>query len=172
MPLLIVTAAYGAIANKGKNMAKYIPSGTIVVVGLENYGYSFLEDCKAFCVKMLGDLNSETVMQIYHECVSQIIYHYTDDSRTFLLNVLELPNFKTITYTEAPLDLETIKWFKGRVRLFAIVIYNLISSQVQMQLMSTFYTLESSTTTMLLLKRYDNGYMVTDIISGDAPYDL
>lgn len=136
-------------------MTTYLPSGAYIIVGLDQFGYQFYNDCRTFCQRAGQSDSPETVLQIFHECISQIMHFYTEDPGEFLLNSLSIPNFKLITYTEKELDISLINWFKGQVRLFAISLYNQMAKSIPKQPIESFYSLEAVSVTMVGLKRYN-----------------
>lgn len=133
----------------------FLPSGSYIIIGLEQLGYRLHADCREFSRRANQSISEETVMQIYVEVISQIMSIYDEDPNAFLINILSVPNFKTITYTENSIDLEVIQWFKGQVRIFAVGLYNQIARSVPNQVLKSFYSLEFATITMVGLKRYN-----------------
>lgn len=152
-------------------LPRQIAAGTIILIGLEQHGYRLLNACRDFCAETLGDINSETVMNIYRECVSQVIHQYDNSSHQFLENILVLPNFKTITYTEKDIAYPVIQKFRGEVRLFAVAVFNLLEVSVPSQVLPSFYTLENCTATLLMLKRFPVNHHVNYTPTPPSPYE-
>lgn len=133
----------------------FLPSGAYIIVGLDQFGYKFYNECRTFC-QLAGQSDSaETVLQIFHECISQIMHIYSEDPGEFLLSLLSVPNFKLITYTEKEISMELLALFKGQVRIFAINLYNQMAKSIPKQPIESFYTLEAASVTMIGLKRYN-----------------
>lgn len=134
-----------------------VPVGSLVIVGLEQNGYRLYGAISDYCTSMGYDTSDKTIMAIYHEIVSQVVYNYSDNPSEYLTNLTILPTFTLIQYGQAEPSLEIKTTLSRKVQAFGAVLYNAILSIVPPQILGSYYSLEVVSVTLLGLRRYNHG---------------
>lgn len=137
-------------------MARYI-------IDLNPAGYRFYNECRAFCQSIGQKSDDATVLHVFRECVSQIIFSYREDLEESLSNVYMSLTWSTILFIdENSVDItEQKKLFKDNFILFALHVFNAIHNNPHVEKLGpgSHYLMEQATVTLLTLATYiDSSY--------------
>lgn len=131
------------------------------VIGLEQMGYTLLNEIRIFSEKIGQPTTEEVTFNIYKELMAQIISTYSSREAEVAMAVSSLPIWPTILYVEDQHAFFDIKReFAARVRLFALALTALLRRNIPEDPGLRYtYLMEAATVTMVIVNVYlDSNY--------------
>lgn len=140
------------------------------VIGLEHDGYQLKNDIVFYVQATKQPSDGEHIVAIYNEIISQIIHACTPNLDDFSLNILQLPAYSTINFTDDEIPFDVIRSFGAKVRAFAIRLWGMIYPKMQERFdqVPFHFVMESVTETYLVLAAYPE-HIVQDSEIHDKP---
>ena len=129
------------------------------VIGLEHDGHRLRNDIVGYIQESRQPNDQEHLEAIYTEIISQIVHAFDEDFQTYMLNIMSVPNFMTINYTDNEVDFNLIRRFGDQVRSFAVRAWNafypkLFESYPHTRDRAFVFVMESVTSDYLVLSAY------------------
>ena len=125
------------------------------IITLSPYCYIFERDLRIFMQTTGQPL--ERFNDIYKECLSQIISKMCNDASIVAYDLMTVPNFVTLNYTETPINVKdpVVAHFRDSTRAFGLVIFETIRTKVHRE-GQWYYFLESCSLTTAVISTVIN----------------
>lgn len=123
------------------------------IIGTDRFGYQFMNDVIRYCQDTGQPSHPEIHKAIYHESISQILSKLDVNFDTFMLNLMEVPQWETIYYGDKDLDFQQAKPFMSQVRAFGITLWTRMNERRTL-LPNRYYLLESEDEQLLVVASY------------------
>lgn len=94
------------------------------VIGLEHDGHRLKNEIIVYIQESQQPNDAEHLESIYAEINQQIVHAFDKNFDTFMLNIMSVPNFMTINYTDNEIDFNLIRRFGDQVRSYAVRVWN------------------------------------------------
>lgn len=129
------------------------------VIGLEHDGHRLRNEIMGYIQESRQPNDQEHLEAIYAEIISQIVHAFHEDFQTYMLNIMSVPNFMTINFTEDEVDFNLIRRFGDQVRSFAVRVWNafypkLFETRSTNRDHAFIFVMESVTADYLVLNAY------------------
>lgn len=116
-------------------------------------GQTFFSACRRYSMlqgAISASYGDQRAVNIYRECLSQLVSNLTKDYRQFLVNIQGCPNFMLIEYTDLPIVASERKAMGDAVLCAGIALYRMVSDVLDME--GLYPTLVSCSTTFIMLR--------------------
>ena len=94
------------------------------VIGLEHDGHQLRNEIRVYIQESGQPNDLEHLEMIYSEIVSQVVHVFNQNFHEFMLDLMMVPNFSTISYIEEKIDFDLIRRFGDQVRAFGVRLWN------------------------------------------------
>ena len=123
------------------------------IVSLIPFSAAFKNAVIHYCQATGNPSTPEHHQEIFKNCLSQICFKMDMDANTFMLNLMELPDWRVIHYLDTPIDYNAIGFFRDAMRIFAIGVWENLRKHVTTETKYT-YILESCNLSMAVISVY------------------
>ena len=123
------------------------------ILSLHPFGGALFNSVIHYCQETGNPSTPESHKAIFEECVSQVAAKLSPDINDFMYSLMELPNWTTIHYLDAPVDYDRTEFFRNAVRAFAVCLWHEVNNRVGFN-PNYVYLKESCTPALLILGAY------------------
>ena len=92
----------------------------------------------------------DTLKEIYNRCMSQILYSMNESDEDYPYNVLTIPVWSLINFTDHPLDPRELTDFSDDMRIFAFYIRSKIKEINPMGFSATYHVAYADQSTLVV----------------------
>lgn len=94
-----------------------------VIIGLQPFGTTLWNRTLTYCHATGQPTDTETARNIFHQAVYQVFTKMDPDFRNFGYQLMEIPNWQTMNYTEASVGDTAFRTYADEVRAFGLALW-------------------------------------------------
>lgn len=129
------------------------------LVSIVNFGPVLWKEVLQYMTETGQPMRPDIAKSIYDQVFGQCVLQIKPDLQAFSANLLTIPQWSTLHYTDEPVNYERVRPFAAAVRAFGVQLWHLFYEQELFSKGDTFVLESCDSTTAVIGCYYDNAYL-------------